>query len=34
MVIFPDLPTVRPEFLKPALMATECWGGSEDELVN
>lgn len=25
MIIFPVLLTVRPEFLKPELMATECW---------
>lgn len=24
-MIFPVLPTVRPEFLKPELMATECY---------
>lgn len=27
IMIFPDFPTVRPEFLKPAPTATECWGG-------
>lgn len=25
IMIFPVLPTVRPEFRKPELMATECW---------